>query len=103
MIDVELLLDELEDLGHELDLVELVEAGEKTEDQLGQTIDKAVVEGVVVQAALSRSCAQGKLNALFDHDIAESEEEFLVFVDAKLTQLFEVFVHSFFSRSVIDL
>ena len=103
VVGVKLLFDELKDLRHELQLVEFVKGGQKAEHQLDEAINETVVECVVIEATLARSRAECKFDAFLDHHIAESEQDFVVLVDAQLTQLVEVLVHLFLCRRVIDL
>ena len=52
VIGIELLPDELEDLGHELQLVD-VKGGQQDKNQLRQAVDEAVVKRVVIEATLT--------------------------------------------------
>jgi len=92
MILVKLTSDELKNFLHELQFVD-VKACEQAKDQLNETVNKSVVKGVVVGSASSFPRICGQLYRLFDHNLAKSEQNLLIFVNAKSAHLIEVLVN----------
>ena len=53
MVDMELLLDEFENFGHELELVKLFKVLQQYEKEHCQAINKSVIKSVIVEPSLT--------------------------------------------------
>jgi hypothetical protein len=94
MVVLQLLLDQFEDPLHELELIK-VKGGEQTKHQLDEAVNESVVQRVIVLSLLAILRVLAQLNALLNHNFAESEEDFLIGIDSNFAHLCKVIVHFF--------
>lgn len=103
MVALKLLPDELEDFQHELTFIE-IESFQQNDDKLDETVNKSIVQSVVIGSSPTFSGVKCKVYAMLDHLMCEGIQHFLILIDSKCAKVAEIIIHFLFLCSrVVDV
>ena len=103
VVAFKLLLDVVEDFQHKLAFVK-IESFEQHDHKLDKTVNKSVVQSIVVGSSPALSGIERKVNAMLYHLMRKGIQHFLILINAKCAEVTEIVVHFLFLCSrVVDV